>query len=381
LVADAGGILATGAHLKNTVALTAAGGVVLSQHIGDLDTAESRAAFVHTASKLQALYDAHPSAVACDLHPDYYSTQYARSLGLPVIAVQHHHAHLLACLAENDLRGPALGVVWDGTGLGPDGTIWGGEFLVADVSRPGFRRAGHFRAFRLPGGDAAAREPRRSAIAILFDALGPEAFSLRDLPTLGAFSAAELRVLRSMLEGGVNCPVTTSAGRLFDAVASLTGLCQRSTFEGQAAMELEFAASGPDSAPSIVKENNVDSCGPGYEYSLTTANGYFVIDWRPTVRAILQHLHDGHCAGFISRGFHSMLVHVIVSAARFVGLEHVVLTGGCFQNRRLTEGAVAALSAAGFVPVCHQRVPPNDGGVALGQAVAALAEQRARRDA
>ena len=368
-----GAVFAAGAHLKNTVAVTAGGGVVLSQHIGDLDTAESHAAFVRTAESLAALYGVRPSAAACDLHPDYHSTHYARSLGLPVAAVQHHHAHLLACLAENDLRGPALGVVWDGTGYGTDGTIWGGEFLIAELSSADFRRAGHLRPFRLPGGDAAAREPRRAALAVLFDTLGPEAFSLRHLPTLGAFTAEELRVLRTMLESGVHCPVTTSAGRLFDAVASLCGLRQRSTFEGQAAMELEFAAAGTEGSGDFVKENNENFAGPHYEYSFTTADGYFVIDWRPAVRAILADIHKGCPARFISIGFHIMLTHSIVSAARHVGLERVVLTGGCFQSRLLTEGAVSALSAAGFKPVWHQRVPPNDGGIALGQVVAALA--------
>ncbi|MCX7718921.1 MAG: carbamoyltransferase HypF [Candidatus Sumerlaeaceae bacterium] len=373
LVAEGETIFAAGAHLKNTVALTAAGGVVLSQHIGDLDTAESHEAFVRTAASLQGLYGASPSVAACDLHPDYHSTHYARSLGLPVRAVQHHHAHLLACLAENDLRGPALGVVWDGTGYGLDGTIWGGEFLIAELSSPQFRRAGHLRPFRLPGGDAAAREPRRAALAVLFDTLGPEVFSLQHLPTLGAFTPEELRVLRAMLESGVHCPVTTSAGRLFDAVASLAGLRQRSTFEGQAAMELEFAAGGMETCRDFVKENNENLNGPHYEYSFTTTHGNFVIDWRPAVRAILADIHEGYPARFISVGFHSMLTRCIVSAARHAGVEHVVLTGGCFQNRLLTEGAVAALSAAGFVPVWHQRVPPNDGGVALGQVVAALA--------
>ncbi len=234
-------ILAVGAHMKTAVALGLGGQVFLSQHIGDLETPEAMNAFRRVIADFLRLYEARPALVAHDLHPGYPSTRWAEEWavenGVPSFAVQHHHAHLVSCLAENGAPGPALGVAWDGTGYGTDGTVWGGEFLRGDAG--GFTRFAHLRPFRLPGGEAAVREPRRAALAVLFEILGGDALSREDLAPVRAFSPDERTLLARMLETGLNAPVTTSAGRLFDAVASLLGLSQRTRYEGQAAMALE----------------------------------------------------------------------------------------------------------------------------------------------
>jgi hydrogenase maturation protein HypF len=297
--------------------------------------------------------------VVCDLHPEYLSTKYAAELAGPVVAVQHHYAHVAACMAENELEGTVLGVSWDGTGYGLDGTIWGGEFLLSDLTS--FTRVAHFRQFSLPGGEAAVREPRRTALGLLYAMLGARAFLRYDLFPLLSISEGELAVLRRMLERGVQSPVTSSVGRLFDAVASLVGLRQRVRFEGQAAMELEYSVEADryeaypvelqDGAPSIV-------------------------DWEPMILELFQDLASGATIGAIAARFHNTLVEAIVQVAHKVGEHKVVLTGGCFQNRYLTERAVVRLREAEFRPYWHQRVPPNDGGIALGQVAVAL---RARK--
>jgi hydrogenase maturation protein HypF len=360
-------LLGVGAHLKSSVALAVGKDVFLSQHIGDLETAEAHTAFRAVIGSLRSLYEAEPEAVACDLHPDYLSTRYARESGLPLHRVQHHHAHVASCMAECELDGTVLGVSWDGTGLGTDGTIWGGEFLLA--TRSSFERVAHLRTFQLPGGDRAVREPRRSALAVLYEVLGDEAFTLEGVPALEAFSAAELRTLRAMLHSGVNTPVTSSAGRLFDAVASLVGIRQRVRHEGQAAMELEFALSG-------------EECDSRYDIKTvaTAENRLCLVDWEPAITGILADVRSGVPAGRISAKFHNALVTCIVEVASRAGQERVVLTGGCFQNKYLTEHAVARLRQEGFRPYWHQRVPPNDGGIALGQVAAAAADLRKQGD-
>jgi len=353
-------VLAVGAHLKNTTALTADRHVFLSQHIGDLETPLALAAFKAVMASFQELYEVRPQQVACDMHPEYLSTQYARQQGLPRIPVQHHHAHVVSCMAENELSGPVLGCSWDGTGYGPDGTIWGGEFLWA--TERSFQRVAHWRPFRLPGGEKAIREPRRAALGVLYEMWGEAAFESASWPPLQAFSERELGVLRTMLARGVNSPVTSSVGRLFDAVSSLLGLRQQVRFEGQAAMELEFALAGEETEeayPWRFRENPEEPGQP------------LVVDWEPLVQGLLEETQQGVAVARLSAKFHNTLVESLVAVARWVGEERVVLTGGCFQNRYLTERAVQRLRAEGFRPYWHQRVPPNDGGIALGQAVAA----------
>jgi hydrogenase maturation protein HypF len=350
-------LLAVGAHLKNTVAISRGRDVILSQHIGDLETAPAFFAFRKVIQDLLRLYEVRPRAVACDAHPDYLSSQHARELGVPVVEVFHHHAHLASCLAENELEGEALGVTWDGAGYGEDGTIWGGEFLAGDARS--YRRVATFRPFRLVGGERAMREPRRSALGLLFEMEGTAVLE-RPRPFLEGLSEGERRLLAQMLARGWNSPLTSSCGRLFDAVAALLGIKPVSSFEGQAAMMVEFA----------IQEGVNDS----YPVSLLAPaeSDPLVFDWEPLVRAVLRDQEQGVEVGVICARLHNALADLIVEVARQVGLERVVLTGGCFQNRYLTERAFHRLQEAGFRPFTHQRVPPNDGGIALGQiAVAA----------
>ncbi|MBI3610781.1 MAG: carbamoyltransferase HypF [Nitrospirae bacterium] len=362
-------VLAVGGHLKNTVALTAGNNIFISQHIGDLETPEAFNAFRKVIASFQTLYNAQPERIACDLHPDYLSTQYAKDQGVPLIAVQHHYAHVASCMAENEIEGPVLGVSWDGTGYGPDGTIWGGEFLKTDAS--GFRRVASFRRFRLPGGAAAVKEPRRTAVGLLYEILGDRLFDRAGLPTTQAFAPAERAALRMMLAGGLNSPKTSSAGRLFDAVASLVGLRQRVSFEGQAAMELEFA----------IGDERMDEAYPFQISNLKfQMDDCLNIDWEPMISGILDDLKREISVGIISAKFHNTLAGIIVDVAKRAGEERIVLTGGCFQNKYLTERAVRELEAAGFRPYWHQRVPPNDGGIALGQAFVALRAAKAMTD-
>ena len=347
-------VLAVGAHLKNTVALNVGHDVFISQHIGDLETTMALGAFHRTVADLPRLYETQPELVACDLHPDYISTKYATSTRLTVERVQHHWAHVLACMAENEMEPPVLGVSWDGTGYGTDGTIWGGEFLVP--VQDSFQRVAHLRQFRLPGGETAVKEPRRTAVAVLYEIWGQTGLDDGSLAPIAEFSKTELGLIRQMLAKGINAPVTSSMGRLFDAVAALAGIRQQVTFEGQAAMELE----------SLI-ESDVTAM-----YPFELSNGVpQIIDWAPMIGEILVDLRKGISQGAIAAKFHNTLAEIIVEVARQVVTPKVVLTGGCFQNRYLLEQAVQRLSQAGFKSYWHQRVPPNDGGIALGQIAAA----------
>ncbi|MBX3732553.1 MAG: carbamoyltransferase HypF [Verrucomicrobiae bacterium] len=363
-------LLAVGGHLKNTVALAVNGRAFLSQHIGDLETAASLEAHHQMIEDLQQLQGATASVAVTDAHPEYASTRAARASGGPTIAVQHHHAHLLSCLADNRMGPPAFGVIWDGSGDGRDGTLWGGEFLIVREVGLGFERIGTLRPFRLPGGEAAIREPRRAALGLLHALLGDRLWTLGDLPALEAFTRPEQATLRQMLNRGVQSPWTSSVGRLLDAVASLTGLRQRSRFEGQAAMELEFAAeSAPRNAgrsPGLAWVPN--PAAPG---EAAGNRARLVLDWGPFVLELIEAHRGGVPARIQSRRLHEALADAAVAAAVRVGLERVVLSGGCFQNRLLTRLAVRRLRHAGLRPVWHRQVPPNDGGLALGQLMAA----------
>lgn len=382
-------ILAVGAHLKNTVALSIDSQVFISQHIGDLETEQANQAFRRVIADFEKLYEARPQIIAADLHPDYLSTKFAREIltqaslpagsrGVPAagsspaergrsadpqaggpryLGVQHHIAHILSCMAENELSPPLLGVSWDGTGYGLDGTIWGGEFFI--VTDETVERVAHLRPFQLPGGDQAVKEPRRVALGLLYEIFGDAVFERKDLAPVAAFSKAELTMLKTMLAKKLNSPVTSSMGRLFDAVASLVNLRQQIRFEGQAAMELEFALDGM-------------TTDEAYFLSLVTRHSPLVLDWSPMVEAIRLDVKGGVAIGEISSKFHNALVEAIVAVAKHCGQNRVVLSGGCFQNRYLTERAVRRLQAEGFQPCWHQRVPPNDGGIALGQVIAAL---------
>ncbi len=348
--------LAVGGHLKNCVAVSKGRGVFLSQHIGDIETAQSCNAFHKVVADLRALYQVDPKIVVCDRHPGYYSTQAARSLGLPVREVQHHEAHVLACLAENEVTLPALGVSWDGSGYGTDGTVWGGEFILA--TEEGCRRFAHFENFPLPGGEAAVREPRRSLLGALYAAFGEEAFAPGLSRYLPPFTPAELEALRQMLVKRINSPLTSSVGRRFDAVSALSGLCGVSSFEGQAAMALEFALPADTSDKAYTFQIN----GQGDDRPL--------IIRAPLWDEVLADVKAEAGPAVISAKFHNMLIDIIVSCAKLSGSSRAALTGGCFQNRCLTERAAVRLREAGVQPYWHQRVPANDGGLALGQIMA-----------
>lgn len=352
-----GTVLGVGPHQKNTIAASVGKQVFVSQHIGDLETAEAFGAFERVIGSFERLYELAPKIVACDLHPNYMSTEYALRRDASAIRVQHHYAHVLACMAENGVKAPALGIAWDGSGYGPDETIWGGEFLTVDERS--YRRAAHLRTFRLPGSEAAVKLPRRSAAGVLFEILGAEAFDRDDLAPVAAFTREERNVLRTMLVKHINSPVTSSAGRLFDAVAAIIGLRQVARYEGQAAMELEFAASTVE-------------CDESYTMTLAAgADDVLVVDWAAMVLEMLRDVEGGTSANVMARKFHNSLVEAMVLVAREVGDLPIVLTGGCFQNKLLTELTVTRLRQEGFKVYWHQRIPPNDGGIALGQIVAA----------
>jgi hydrogenase maturation protein HypF len=392
-------ILAVGAHLKNAVALSVGNQVFISQHIGDLETEPANNAFRRVIADFEKLYDAKPEIIAADLHPDYLSTRFAKDFGvLPSggtspgpakagtpnsqagsprhVGVQHHIAHVLSCMAENGIQPPALGVSWDGTGYGLDGTIWGGEFFL--VTDKNVERVAHLRPFRLPGGDAAVKEPRRVALGLLYEIFGGAVFARKDLPPVAAFAKTELAALKTILANSLNSPITSSMGRLFDAVASLTNLRQQMRFEGQAAMELEFALEGIETdetypLPITARGDARPTTTPNS--ALRTPHSALILDWSPMIEAILSEVQKGVTGGRISAKFHNALAEAVVAVAKKIGDRRVVLSGGCFQNRYLTERTVRRLQAEGFQPYWHQRVPPNDGGIALGQIVAALRAQ------
>ena len=333
-----------GAQMKSAVALAAGGNAVIGPHVGDLDHAGAARLWARSVADLADLHGLKPVAAAVDLHPDYASTQGAAEWGVPTERVQHHHAHIAACMAEHGLDGPVLGIAWDGTGLGPDGTVWGGEFLVC--TRAEFRRAAWLRPFPLVGGDAAAREPRRAALGVLRE-MGSA------VPPPG-FAAAELVVLDEMLARGVNVVRTSSAGRLFDAVAALLGTCLKMSHEGQAAMRLESLAGAAPAEP--------------YPFGWRGDE----LDWAPAVAEILR---GGAPPATAAARFHETLAAMMAAAAAREGLRDVCLSGGCFQNRRLLAGAARRLAAAGFRVWRHRDVPPNDAGIAFGQLAVAAARR------
>ena len=350
-------ILATGAHLKNSIAFTSGAQVVVSQHIGDLSGPKSHAAMEAAIESAAHLYSVSFSRAVCDLHPDYHSTHVACRFDKHPLPVQHHYAHVLASMLEHNLKPPVLGVSWDGTGLGTDGTIWGGEFL--QVTKGGFERIAHLRTFPLPGGERAIVEPRRSALGLLYETWGPNLGPVRDLPPLRQYSDDDLRVLLRMIEKGLNTHLTSSAGRLFDGLASLLGLAHVATFEAEAAMLLQFAAeSGQDRQT--------------YEFVLMDKSQPAVLDWEPMVRMVVDDIRKHTPLDTIAARCHNTLVEMIAMVADRSDIPEIVLTGGCFQNRLLLERTIERLQAGGKRVFWHRRIPTNDGGIAAGQAAAMI---------
>lgn len=386
-------VLAVGGHLKNTIALGLGSQAVITPHVGDLDNVLSVEVHKRAIRDLVDFFQVTPDVLACDLHPDYASTWHAERLALdwdiPLVPVQHHHAHVAACMAEHRLDGPVLGFSWDGTGYGTDGTVWGGEVLECEGTD--FRRIARLRKFALPGGDRAVREPRRSALGVLFEILPDKAAEY----VAEWFTRSELDTLLAMLDRSVHCPRSSSMGRLFDAVAALCGLPAVISFEGQAAMALEFAADWQveDAYPLPLIVGGVSDGDPERATGAARGGGRAidgplspsetpptvslshrtpaVADWEPLVRAVLSDRAAGEPVRRISARFHNALAELAVTIASRWGGSRVALSGGCFQNALLTERVRAGLLSAGFEVYTHRNVPPGDGGIALGQLIIA----------
>ena len=350
-------VLAVGAELKNTICLTKENRAFLSQHIGDLDNAGTLDFFHMTVTHLRKILEARPVVLAHDLHPDYLSSRFARKQNeLPTLAVQHHHAHIVSCLAENGYGDAVIGVALDGTGLGTDGHIWGGEILLADLTS--FTRRAHLEYVPLPGGDAAARSPWRMALAYLDRAYGDRFFRL-PIPFVRDLDREKADIIVTMGRKGINSPLTSSTGRFFDAVSALVGIRRNIAYEGQAAVELDMCQD--------LREKG------GYPWDTGKEGGRWVIRTGPVIRGVVEDLVKGEKRSVISRRFHNTLIHMITETCRRIGDESGIrvaaLSGGAFQNASLLVGVTRGIEAAGFRVMSHARVPTNDGGLSLGQAV------------
>ncbi len=359
-------LLAVGSEMKNSVCLASGDKAFLSQYIGDLKNDSICDSFCHTIGDLCSLLRITPESVACDQHPDYLSSVYAAGSGLPINSIQHHHAHLAACMAENGLMDDAIGLVYDGTGLGNDGTVWGGELLIGGYH--GFERAGHFSQVRLPGGDVAVQEPWRMALSYLYASMGRSALALEH-PLTAYLARSDHNLFAAMLERGLNSPLTSSCGRLFDAVAALLGVRHKVSYDGQAAIELEALA-----------EEAGDPESDTFEYSIVPGRP-LQIDFLPMFPAILKMQRENMPCATIAHRVHATVAQASVDACLRLseesGLRHVVLSGGVFQNRLLTDMMYTGLTKAGLQVFTHRLTPPNDGCIALGQA--AIAGWKTRR--
>jgi len=348
-------LLAVGGHLKNSIALRVKNNVFISQHIGDLSTEEANKTFKKVIDDFKTLYNATPDTIICDEHPEYVSTKYAYTLSPSASKIQHHYAHIAACRLENQIEGDALGVSWDGTGFGLDGTIWGGEFFIS-VERS-YKHIGQFTQFPLPGGEIAIKEPRRSLAGLLFEIAGENFDVEYEDILLTHYSSKELSLIKNMLIKKINSPITSSAGRLFDGVSALLNICSKSSYEGQAAMLLEFAA-----------DNNEHG---NYSFEILNEE-ILLINWHPLIKELIIDIRNKIDSSKISAKFQNTLSVIISKVAEKTQKEKVILSGGCFQNVFLTERTIDLLQSKGFKVYWHQRVPPNDGGIALGQIAAYL---------
>ena len=355
-------ILAVGAQEKNTFCLTRDEFAFVSQHIGDLENVETLDHFTETVELYKRLFRIEPEVLACDLHPNYLSTRYARALvgALPLFGVQHHHAHIASCMAEHGLVGPVIGVAFDGSGFGTDGTVWGGEFLIARYD--GFERAACLEPMPLPGGEVSIRRPYRLAFAYLH-ALG---LDTAGLPTIEAIAEEERAIITTQIVRHVNTPLTSSAGRLFDAASALLNVVRTVSFEGQAAIGLEMAATGAAARP-----------GTPYPFSIEETEGPSLVRLADLFAGICNDARSGVHVPEIAFRFHLTVARMISEAAAGIasrtGIKTVVLSGGCFQNRLLTDLAADLLKDAGLNCLTHRQVPCNDGAISLGQAAIAHA--------
>jgi hydrogenase maturation protein HypF len=351
-------VLGIGGDLKNTFCLLKDDYAFLSQHIGDMESTDTLVHLEDTIKLYRELFRVNPEVIACDLHPDYASTQYARRIakeeGLPLIPVQHHHAHIVSCLVDNQEKGPVIGVAFDGTGYGSDGLIWGGEFMLSDLE--GFQRLGHIQYLPLPGGDTAIRKPYRTALGYLF-----HLFKDIDLPFLDSVDNQEISLIQKQVERGINCPPTSSCGRLFDAVSALLGIREEVTFEGQAASDLEMIAEDTEESP--------------YPFSMVKDGPERVILVGELLKGIIYDLRHGSPLPYISARFHATVAVMVSQVCKILreetGINKVALSGGVFQNRLLLRKTVLDLEAQGLTVLTSRQVPSNDGGISLGQAVIA----------
>ena len=352
-------VLAIGAELKNTVCLTSAEHAFMSQHIGDLKNLESYEFLQLTIRHLQRILDIQPDIIAHDLHPDYLSTRLAEELDCPRrIGVQHHHAHIMSCLTENNVEEPVIGLAMDGTGYGSDGNIWGGEVLLVDGAD--FSRLAYFNYVPMPGGDVVIEQPWRMSVSYLHDLCGPELTEL-DIPLIQSMDKEKLKILLQMIELKTHCPLTSSLGRLFDAVSALTGICGHGAFEGQPAIALEMALR--------------ESGDPSYPYSWDYDGKSRIIQTGQILKGIVKDIQNSVNAGVISYKFHLTLIKLLTELCAELrgetGIQSVALSGGVFQNAFLFNGLKSALEKEKFVVYSHSKVPTNDGGISLGQAAVA----------
>jgi hydrogenase maturation protein HypF len=358
-------ILACGAELKNTFCLTRDDHAFVSQHIGDMENEETLEHFEHTVELYKRLFRIEPEIITCDLHPEYLPSKYASRIaaktGLPLVPVQHHHAHIVSCMAENGVETPVIGVAFDGVGYGTDGAIWGGEFLFAD--RSGFRRAGQFEYVPMPGGAAAIKKPYRMALGYLYSLLGTD-FPLDGLP-LAKLNPRETAIIRQQIQKRINCPLTSSAGRLFDAVAALAGLSHEVSYEAEAAVALEMQA------PDRFIKTRIKT----YHYSFEEQNGVTIVKLGDLFSGIVAEVRNKAPISAISLKLHQTVAQITVEMCRKIsrqaGIKQVALSGGVFQNRLLLKLTSDGLKQAGFQVFTHHLVPCNDGGLSLGQAVIA----------
>jgi hydrogenase maturation protein HypF len=359
-----------GGGLKSTFCLGRGKMAYPSQHIGDLFNLDSFDFYTESVEHLKKVFEIEPAIAICDLHPDYMSSHYAAGLGLPLYRVQHHHAHAVAVMAEHGLPGPVLAVVLDGTGFGPDGTIWGGEILVADLIE--YKRVGHLEQFSLPGGDAAAMEPWRMGLSALYHTFGPEFLRSKDLPSsFAAIDPEKREIIAGMIEKGLNSPLTSSCGRIFDSVAALLGIRLIASYEGQAAMELEALAG--KAAGKNWKGGLDATLSRGASARLLEENGIWKVASSGLITMIVEALSRGQNTAHIALRFHFELISSILTLIRQLsvqtGIREIVLSGGCFQNGLLLEGLFHSLLQENFRVFTGGNIPVNDGGISIGQVI------------
>ncbi|KPK22096.1 MAG: carbamoyltransferase HypF [Nitrospira bacterium SG8_3] len=352
-------VLAVGGELKNTICITKENRAFLSQHVGDMENLETFDFFRLTISHMESILEIRPKVMAHDLHPDYLSSKFGREQEeIPALAVQHHHAHIVSCLAENGVKAPVIGLALDGTGFGSDGEVWGGEILLADLNS--FQRAAHLDYVSLPGGDAAAKFPWRMALSYLHKTYGEELFNL-PIKFVRDLKREDANIVFQMITKGVNSPLTSSCGRLFDAISSLIGLRQKIAYEGQAAMELEM-------------RQNLREKGK-YPWAIEEKKGHLILLTSDIIKSAVEDIKAGISRGIISRRFHNTLIDMFTGTCirlrEASGIDHVAMSGGAFQNVTLLNGLSRSLTSKGFKVFTQKVVPSNDGGLSLGQAVCA----------